>query len=100
MLIYADKVRLTRSEFARLQEANATHGGRVLGRIHSLRDYLEALIGGLPDEILFDMLEFFETDTSELTRRGDEERAQLAEKESKLVLRGAKDDPSPIRDGK
>jgi hypothetical protein len=66
-------VRLTKSELNTLSQENAKNGN-VLGKIASDSDLLEAAIGGLPDEIVNDMLEFFETGRSKLTNGGTMEK--------------------------
>jgi len=60
-------IRLTKSERNKLRQANAKNG-EVLGNIKTDQDLLAAAINGLPNEIINDMLEFFETGSSPLTR--------------------------------
>lgn len=75
-MIYDSKgrVRLTRSKLNMLRKHNAQQG-RVLGPINTVEDHQEAVIDGLPDDIIDDMLEFFETGDSPLQRQGRLERA-------------------------
>jgi hypothetical protein len=76
-MIYDSKgnVRLTKSELNTLRKHNAQQGN-VVGTIKTPADLLEASISGLPDEIMNDMLEFFETGSSPLTDEGLSERAE------------------------
>ena len=69
------KIRLTKSEINTLRKENAKHGV-VLGDIKTDEDLLAAAINGLPDEIVNDMLEFFETGQSPLTRGNLGERSE------------------------
>jgi hypothetical protein len=75
-MIYDGKgnVRLTKSELNKLRKYNAQQG-HVLPAIKTNEDLLQATISGLPPEIINDMLEFFETGSSPLTRKGLEEKA-------------------------
>ena len=70
------KVRLTKSEFNSLRAENAKNGV-VIGEIRTDEDLLTASINGLPDHLLNDMLEFFETGGSPLTRQGRNERSNV-----------------------
>jgi hypothetical protein len=66
-------VRLTKSELNKLRQENAKQG-EVLGTIKTDQDLLAAALNGLPNEIVNDMLEFFETGSSPLTCKGIAER--------------------------
>jgi len=69
------KVRLTRSEENTLRKYNALNGD-VLGPIETSDDYRMAVIGGLPSELVDDMIAFLETGTSPLHRQGLAERVR------------------------
>jgi hypothetical protein len=66
-------VRLTKSEHNKLRKYNAQNG-IALGEVKTDEEYREAVYNGLPPEIVDDMLEFFETGNSPLTRKGIAER--------------------------
>jgi hypothetical protein len=68
-------VRLTKSELNKLRRENAKNG-EVLGIVKTDQDLLAAALNGLPNEIINDMLEFFETGSSPLVRKGIDERAK------------------------
>lgn len=67
------RLRLTRSHLNRLRKHNAQQGF-VVNDIHSMSEYGQALVNGLPDHIVEDMLQFFETGDSPLIRQGARER--------------------------
>lgn len=69
-------VRLTKSELNKLRQENAKQG-EVLGSIKTDDDLLAAALNGLPNEIINDMLEFFETGSSPMTRRCQTEHPEL-----------------------
>jgi hypothetical protein len=81
-MILDDKgnVRLTKSELNKLRQENAKNG-EVLGSIKTDQDLLAAALSGLPNDILNDMLEFFETGSSPLTSEGRTERSETRSSE-------------------
>jgi hypothetical protein len=74
-------VRLTKSEHNKLRQENAKNGV-VIGNIKTDGDLLDAAICGLPNEIVDDMLQFFETGSSPLTRKGTVERKREDDSDS------------------
>ena len=73
MIFQGDKVRLTRHELA-IRRAGAARNGHVVNDITTRDALLEATLAALRPELQADMLEFFETGSSPLTRQGKDRR--------------------------
>jgi hypothetical protein len=70
-------IKLTKSELNRLRMWNAQNGF-VVGDITTEDEYHRAVIHGLPPHIIDDMLEYFETGSSPMTKKSlDDKHSEI-----------------------